>query len=152
MKRVLLHDNITKAKFFPDVVHPTYIGNFQLIEDVDMSLMRFDSLQRAKALVSHFPSPLCEVTVANKDAKEVLSVAQNLNARKVTVNVASDHNTEQILCGKRFGTPSPVNDEYEEEMERIQLLKSRKKYTYHSPAAFIPEIILKRFPQLNEEH
>lgn len=77
-----------------------------------MSLMGLNSLQRAKALVSYFPSYLCEVTVTNKDAKELLSVAQNLNARKVTENVASDHNTEQSLCGKRFRTPSPVNDEY----------------------------------------
>lgn len=113
--------------------------------------MGLNSLQRAKALVSYFPSSLCEVTVANKDAKGLLSVAQNLNARKVTVNVASDHNTEQSLCGKRFRTPSPVNDEYEEEMERIQLSKSRTKYAYHSPAELIPEIIFERFPQLNEE-
>lgn len=53
---------------------------------------------------------------------------------------------------KRFSIPSPVDEEFEKQLKRIQLARIRMKHAFHSPVSFLSEILYEKFPELAEEY
>lgn len=53
---------------------------------------------------------------------------------------------------KRFRTPSPVGDEFEEELKRIQFAKNRMKHASLSPESFLPDIIFEKWPEMTDKY
>lgn len=53
---------------------------------------------------------------------------------------------------KKFRTPSPVGDEFEGGLKRIQFAKNRMKHASLSPDSFFPDVIFQKFPEMTDEY